>query len=272
MKFDSVLVCVCTYNEEKNISDCIDAIRENGYNDILIVDASTDRTKEIADNKGVLVKVCEKGLARQRQVAIDYCDKEYLVFVDADDRIKNDCIDTLISEMNEDKYDAIGAQVRVFEPTSYWQKAIDATWQYSMFKKGPSNMVGRPAVYRTAAIKDAGSDLDFVNIGNEDTAISIRMEQKGYRQGIGTGISYRICHASFEDNKREWIKYGKGDAQVIAKYPHKRKKIIMHDLWEYPIARSADLIKNGKIKYCLYPICIGIYRYRTLKKVQKNKI
>ena len=241
-----VTVCVCTYNEENNIKGCIRDIKANGINNIFVVDASTDQTKIIAKNEGARVFICEKGLARQRQVAIDNCQTKYLAFVDADDRIKSNCISILVYEMNKEKWDAIQASVRVYHPKTYWEKAIDATWRYCIFKAGPTNMIGRPAIYRTQAIKAVGSDINFVNIGDEDTAISIRMERAGYKQGIGHGLSYRKCYATFAENKKEWIKYGKGDAMVIRQYPEKRKNIYKHLLLNYPIRRSWDLIRNGK--------------------------
>lgn len=262
---EEVTVCVCTYNEEKNIRRCLQNIKKNGISKILVVDAGTDKTKLIAENEGAEVLSCEKGLARQRQAGIDWCSTKYLAFVDADDRIEKDCIKSLLAEMEKEKYDAIQASVRVSHPKTYWQKAIDATWRYCIYKTGPTNMVGRPAVYRTEAIKAVGADINFVNIGDEDTAISIRMENAGCRQGIGHGICYRKCHKTFTENKKEWVKYGKGDAMVIQQYPEKKKEIYKHLLINYPVKRSWDLIKNGKGMYCLYPILIGWIRFGIMR-------
>ena len=117
-----VTVCVCTYNEENNIKRCIRNIKANGISNIFIVDASTDRTRLIAEKEGAKVFTCEKGLARQRQVAIDNCKTKYLAFVDADDRIRKDCISVLVNEMNKENWDAIQASVRVYHPETYWQK------------------------------------------------------------------------------------------------------------------------------------------------------
>lgn len=266
MRLREVTICVCTYNEEKNIKRCIQNIKANGVENILVVDASTDMTKIIAEGEGAVVLTCEKGLARQRQVAIDNCTTKYLGFVDADDRIRKDCIRVLLNEMEQYEWDAIQASVRVYHPKTYWQKAIDATWRYCIFKPGAVNMIGRPAIYRTQAIQAVGADINFVNIGDEDTAISIRMERAGYKQGIGHGISYRKCHRTFLGNKKEWIKYGKGDAMVIKQYPDKKKNIYNHLLINYPVKRSWELIRNGKGVYCLYPILIGWTRFIVMRK------
>lgn len=266
-----ITVCVCTYNEERNIKKCIQHIKQNDIDNILIIDAGTDKTKEIAEKEGAIVLTCEKGLARQRQMAIDYCETKYLAFVDADDEIEENCIRILLKELKKENYDAIQASVRVFQPKTYWQKAIDATWKYCIYKTGPTNMIGRPAIYKTEAIRSVGSDINFVNIGDEDTAISIRMEQAGYRQAIGHGISFRKCHKTFAENRKEWIKYGKGDAMVIKQYPQKRKNIYEHLLVNYPIKRSWDLFKKGKVIYCLYPIFIGLTRFFVMHHVLYKK-
>lgn len=265
---EDLTVCICTYNEESNIEPCINSIRDNGVVNILVVDASTDNTKRKAENLGAKVVTCEKGLARQRQVAINRCVTKYLGFVDADDRLDSACLSILLKEITKAQYDAIQATVRVYNPKTYWEKAINATWQYGIFKIGSTNMIGRPAIYHTKAIRDVGADLSFVNIGDEDTAISIRMEQKGYKQGIGSGISYRKCQSTFSENKKVWIKYGKGDAMIVKKYPEKRNALYKHLIVNYPIKRSWDLIKNGKGIYCLYTVLIGYTRlfvlWRTL--------
>lgn len=264
---DDLLVCVCTYNEESNIQKCIRSIRDNGIDNILIVDASTDRTRELALAEGVKVVSCDKGLSIQRQKGIDICEDEYLAFVDADDRIEKGCLHKLLEELKKNNYAAICAQGRVYNPHTYWEKAIDATWKYSMFKVGESNMVGRPAVYLASAIKEVGADTSFSGGGAEDIAISIRIEKAGYKQGIGSGITYRECPSTFIENYRAWVRYGKEDAKVINRYPQKRKKLIFHNGIEYPFIRSCELVKNGglaKIIYCPYPIMIGLVRLFTM--------
>ena len=260
-------IFICTYNEEENIIDCINSVKENGYTNIVIIDSSENNlTKEKAESLNTKVIKAKKGLAGQRQVAIDVCKSEYLMFVDADDRLGKNCINTLIDEITENNYDAIQASLRVFKPNSYCEKGMDANLKYCINSIGKTNMIGRPAIYKTYILKKVGMDISFNGVGNEDAALSIKMEKKGAKQGKGSGISYRRHPSSFRENIKAWKKYGYGDAQLIKQYPEKKKNILKHLLFTYPVKRSFIFIQNGKGFYILFPILFGFIRFFSLLK------
>lgn len=188
------------------------------------------------------------------------------MFVDADDRLEKSCIQTLLDEMHLGKYDAIQASLRIFHPQTYWQKGMDANLNYCINSVGPTNMVGRPAIYRTDCLKKIGMDVTFDGLGNEDAALSIRLEKMGALQGKGTGVSFRHHPGSFFDNFNAWKKYGMGDAQLIRQYPDKLWSVTGHLLFNYPLKRSWAYIMNGKGFYCGYPVLVGLVRLFFLVK------
>lgn len=264
---DNVSVYICTYNEEDNIKACIESIQKNLVNDIYVVDSSeNNETAIIAQESGAVVIKSPKGLAGQRQVAIEHCTTPYLMFVDADDRLDSVCITTLLKDMKADNFDAVQALLRVKNPETYWQHGMDCNLRYCISRPGKTNMVGRPAIYKSSVIKKAGADVDFNNIGNEDAAMSIRMEMMGAKQGIGNGISNRYHPATFVENRRAWQKYGYGDAMLLNKYPEKRLNVTKHLLFTYPMKRSMSLIINGKGKYIGYTIGSGVFRFLYMVK------
>ena len=60
----TISVNVCTFNEEKNIEECIRCIEKNNPIEIIIIDGgSTDKTIQIAKNLGAKVIKSKKGLA-----------------------------------------------------------------------------------------------------------------------------------------------------------------------------------------------------------------
>lgn len=265
-------IYICTYNEENNIEECIEKIKNNFVYDICIVDASLDdKTSKLAMKSGARVLKAEKGLAGQRQIAIKDCKKDFLMFVDADDRLEKNCIKKLYNDLIVNNYDAVQSSLRVFEPKTYWQKGMDNVLRYCISIEGKTNMVGRPALYKTKILKDVGMDLSFNNIGNEDSALSIRLEKIGAIQGISSGISYRKHPEYFKDNYKAWKKYGYGDAKIIEKYPEKKSNILKHLLYVYPIKRSFKLISKGKIIYILFTILTGIIRFYHMNKALKAK-
>jgi len=266
-KMYDLTIYICTYHEEDNIQACIKSIKSNGYENIKIIDASSDdKTKQKAQKVGAKVITTSKGLAGQRQVAIEDCDTQYLMFVDADDRLDKDCISRLLKELEENCYDAIQASLRVFHPKSYWEKGMDANLNYCINRLGKTDMLGRPAIYKTEIIRQVGMNVSFNGVGNEDAALSIKMEKHGAIQGKGSGISYRYHPASFSENFIAWRKYGLGDARLITQYPNKSFNILKHLLYVYPIKRSFQYIIKGETKYIGYPIFIGYVRFFYMVK------
>ncbi len=262
---DDVEACICTFNEECNIDACIAAIARGGVRSITVVDGgSDDRTVRLAEQAGARVLVSPKGLASQRQLAVDNCAAGYILFVDADDRLDEGCVATLLQEMERDGYDALQARTRVLEPGTYWQKGMDALLRYCLCVPGPGNMVGRPALYRTSALREVGMDTSFDGKGNEDAALAIRMEQAGYVQGVGSGINYRKHPATFAENHAAWKKYGAGDAQLLRRFPEKRWNVLAHLLFRYPVRRSLVLVFRGKPHLIGYTICSGLFRFFAL--------
>lgn len=262
---DDILACVCTHNEEANISACLEALRAAGLAHVLVVDGgSSDRTATLAEQAGSRVLASAKGLAGQRQAAIRACDRPYLLFVDADDRLDPDCPAALLAELRAGGFDALQARLRIFEPRTYCQRGMDALLRHCICRPGPSRMVGRPALYRAEALRVAGMDTRFDGVGNEDVALSIRMERAGFRQGVGSGLSRRRHPASFAENRAAWRKYGAGDARLLRLYPGRAPAVLAHLLFNYPVRRSLALVRHGAWLLAGYPVCVGLFRFLSL--------
>ncbi len=80
-------VAIITKNEEKRLPRCLDGV--SFADDIVVVDAgSTDRTVEIAREFGCRVFVEEwKGFGPQKNSAIEKCRHEWILLLDADERV-----------------------------------------------------------------------------------------------------------------------------------------------------------------------------------------
>lgn len=102
MKF-SILVPV--YNVEKYITECLDSLVSQTFRDFEIVivdDGSTDKSGEICDTYGErypdVVRVFHKqneGLLLTRRYSIKQAIGEYIVFVDSDDYVEKNLLETL---------------------------------------------------------------------------------------------------------------------------------------------------------------------------------
>src|SRR3989338_1265370 len=89
MKKIKISAALATFNEEENIVDCIESLK-NFADEILVADgSSTDRTREIAENLGAkVIKTTNKPMFHiNKNIAIKNCKEEWIFLIDADERI-----------------------------------------------------------------------------------------------------------------------------------------------------------------------------------------
>lgn len=97
-----ITAIVLTKNEEKNIVDCIDSLK--WCDQILVVDdISDDLTRDLAKKEGVEVVIhsLENDFSKQRNFALQKAKGEWVLFVDADERVTDSLryeIQSLISD------------------------------------------------------------------------------------------------------------------------------------------------------------------------------
>lgn len=114
-------IIIPCYNIEKYINDCLNSLHEQTSQDfqlILVNDASTDGTSEkikgypfIKDFKDVnIVELPEnKGVSNARNVGMSKIRGGYYIFVDGDDRLESDAVETINALTRENKdVDVIG--------------------------------------------------------------------------------------------------------------------------------------------------------------------
>ena len=84
---------IITFNEAENIRECIRSLKEV-CDDVVVVDSnSADKTQEIAKAEGATVIVQPfLGDGPQRILGLPYCKHEWVLNLDADERLEEDCI------------------------------------------------------------------------------------------------------------------------------------------------------------------------------------
>lgn len=92
-----VSVAIITKNEESNIGDALESVRD--FDDIVVVDAfSDDRTVGICRNYTDRIYQHEwPGFSRQKQRAVDYARNEWVLILDADERVTPELKTEMIS-------------------------------------------------------------------------------------------------------------------------------------------------------------------------------
>ena len=82
-----VSVAIITHNEELNIKDALESVNE--FEDVIVVDAfSDDKTADICRTFDCrFFQHKWQGFARQKQMAVDYAKEQWVLILDADERV-----------------------------------------------------------------------------------------------------------------------------------------------------------------------------------------
>lgn len=112
-KASLISVIVPVYNVEKYVEQCIKSILDQTYKEyeiIIMIDGSTDASEEIIkkivkNEKNVkIISRKNKGLLATRIEAVEkYATGEYITFVDSDDWLEKDALESLIKPIRENK-------------------------------------------------------------------------------------------------------------------------------------------------------------------------
>ncbi len=111
-----VSVIIPVYNTEKYLRECVDSVINQTYTNleiILVDDGSTDSCPDICDeyaNIDIRVHVIHKkngGLSDARNTGIINSNGEFIMFVDSDDYIVSNTIETLVSAQKDSSADLI---------------------------------------------------------------------------------------------------------------------------------------------------------------------
>ena len=107
-----ISIIVPIYNVENYLRQCLESISEQTYKNfecIMVNDGSTDSSQQIAeeylvDSRFKLINQSNKGLSRARNTGISHIREEstFVAFVDSDDYIYPDFLETLIEHIEDD--------------------------------------------------------------------------------------------------------------------------------------------------------------------------
>ena len=106
----TVSVIVAIYNVEEYIANCIESIQKQTYENLeifLVDDGSTDQSGKICDQyaeNDSRIRVIHKengGQATARNMALDICTGDYVLFVDGDDYIVETMVESLLKGLLE---------------------------------------------------------------------------------------------------------------------------------------------------------------------------
>ncbi len=106
-----ISVIILTRNESSHIASCIQSVLF--ADEILVIDSeSTDDTQSIAKNEGATVLVNKwPGFAHQRQFGIEHAHGDWILFLDADERVTSELQKRILMICNDENHSIDGYEI-----------------------------------------------------------------------------------------------------------------------------------------------------------------
>ena len=140
-----VSIIVPIYNVELYLARCLDSLVDQTYDDYEIIcvnDCSPDNSAAIAKDYSNrfpnLIKLIENsenlGLGRSRERALEFASGNYVMFVDSDDYVKRDYIETYVNSLTEQRYDiVVGGYIRDVDGKLTEHILSDSVWSTTTY-------------------------------------------------------------------------------------------------------------------------------------------
>lgn len=104
MKKQTISVVLATYNEEKNLPACLESVQDFADEIIVVDGSSTDKTVEVAKKYGAKVVIVPNNpmFHVNKQKAIDLATKDWILQLDADERLTKQLRDEIEVTINDE--------------------------------------------------------------------------------------------------------------------------------------------------------------------------
>ena len=102
MQKNILSVALATYNEEKNLADCLDSVKDIADEIVVVDGSSTDKTVEVAKkfNAKILVRENPPIFHINKQKALDLTTNEWILQLDADERVSPELAEEIKKVIN----------------------------------------------------------------------------------------------------------------------------------------------------------------------------
>lgn len=192
MESDDVCVLIPTLDEEATIGDVVDGFRDQGYDDVLVIDGgSTDGTQEVAEDHGArVVEQSGSGKGQAVQEAIQLIDRDHVVMVDGDGTYLPEEIDELLEPLDRGYDHVIGDRLgnrETFSRLNYvGNRVFNAMFRFAHGRDLDDILTGYRA-FTLASIRRLHLEESGFGIETEMTVEALKHEQKM----LSVPITYR---------------------------------------------------------------------------------
>ncbi|MBC8054361.1 MAG: glycosyltransferase [Sphingobacteriaceae bacterium] len=248
-----VSILIAARNEEDKIADTINDIISQDYPNelvelIVIDDHSTDRTADIISgysHRGViLLKLNESeplNSYKKKAIAegIRLAKGELLVTTDADCRMGNAWLKTIVAHYERYNYKLISSPVVFFEEKSFFERLQTLEFLYliglgaaTIGNKRPSTCNGANLAYRKDVFVELKGFQGIDELASGDDELFLHKVASKYPRDIGFCKSYEaLVYTHAKPNLKEFIRQRKRWASKSTKYKDKKIVALGVSIW-----------------------------------------
>jgi cellulose synthase/poly-beta-1,6-N-acetylglucosamine synthase-like glycosyltransferase len=223
---ESIALLIPMRNEERNVSECIDAAlttsKASQFSISVLNDNSTDQTSELLSQYGSRIKVISgaslpegwmgKNFALSQLAASSSA--QYLVFSDADVRLSPEAISASVALMKSLDWDFISPYPRqiartfpelLIQPLLQWSWMSSVILRLAEKSQRPSTTIanGQLFIVKRAAYEEIGGHENVKNEVLDDLELARELVRYGFRGGVADASDAVSCR--MYENRKELI-------------------------------------------------------------------
>lgn len=278
-----VSVIIPVYNVQKYLEQCINSVLSQTYNNIEIIavdDGSTDKSGNILDKYGSLNANCKvyhitnSGVSAARNVAKEKALGEWVLFLDSDDYLEPDCIETLIKAGMESDADIVVSNYYLLKNSdtrrklNYYNDEIISSGLQGIEKIFLTSAVVWGKLYKREIVDSITFDPRY-SIGEDGLALFEMIKNSTIRFIPNSLYNYIIRPGSATSNYFEKRLYEGVESSVLLKNKMIEFNPELKELANYRVQRSVYIL-NGKIRNNCNDVDLKKEMNRKLKEVLKS--
>lgn len=214
---EDVTVVVPVRNAEPLLPGCLESLRRNGVQHVVVVDGkSTDRSRDIARGMGATLYSDDGGgLPLARTIGVRAAETKWVVLVDSDVVFPDGALATLLDEFHTGGYSALQAGLESVSGPGYWGQALAhhhrtgrSRWWFGLVA----------TVIEREVLLQHGFDQAFQS--GEDIELRWRLASAGLKLGVSRKglVEHRFAGDDFAFAKEQFLMDGRGLGLMIRKH------------------------------------------------------
>ena len=139
-----ISVVIAAYNEEKTLEFCLDGlvaqtVPGDSYEIIVADDGSTDKTKQVAESRGVrVVTQPNQGPSAARNLGAQQARGDVVLFIDADSIPDSHCVETMATAFADPELAGASGEKKTRQ-TNLWARLIQIRVRFQIRAPGSSS-------------------------------------------------------------------------------------------------------------------------------------